>query len=30
MLLSYGKNEQDDLTEEQLKTLRTLVRQEFG
>jgi len=30
LLLAYAKNEQDDLTEEQLKTLRALVRQEFG
>jgi len=30
MLLAYAKNVQDDLTEEQLKTLRTLIRQEFG
>ena len=30
MLLAYAKNEQDDLTEDQLKTLRALVRQEFG
>jgi len=30
MLLAYAKNAQQDLTEEQLKTLRTLVRQEFG
>ena len=30
MLLAYAKSEQDDLSEEQLKTLRTLVRKEFG
>jgi hypothetical protein len=30
MLLAYAKNLQDDLTEEQLKTLRALIRQEFG
>jgi mRNA-degrading endonuclease RelE of RelBE toxin-antitoxin system len=30
MLLAYAKSEQDDLSEEQLKALRTLVRQEFG
>jgi len=30
LLLAYAKNEQDDLAEEQLKALRTLVRQEFG
>jgi hypothetical protein len=30
MLLAYAKNAQEDLTEEQLKTLRTLIRQEFG
>jgi len=30
MLLAYVKNEQEDLTEEQLKTLRILVKQEFG
>jgi hypothetical protein len=30
MLLAYAKNVQDDLTEEQLKTLRALIRQEFG
>ncbi len=30
LLLAYAKNEQDDLTEEQSKTLRALVRQEFG
>jgi mRNA-degrading endonuclease RelE of RelBE toxin-antitoxin system len=30
MPLAYAKSEQDDLSEEQLKTLRTLVRQEFG
>jgi hypothetical protein len=30
MLLAYAKNVQDDLTQDQLKTLRELVRQEFG
>jgi hypothetical protein len=30
MLLAYAKNEQEDLTEEQLKKLRILVQQEFG
>jgi hypothetical protein len=30
MLLAYAKNAQEDLTEDQLKTLRTLVRKEFG
>lgn len=30
MLLAYAKNEQDDLTAEQLKVLRMLVQQEFG
>lgn len=30
MLLAYAKNVQDDLTEDQLKALRTLIRQEFG
>jgi hypothetical protein len=30
MLLAYAKNEQDDLTNEQLRTLRALVQQEFG
>lgn len=29
MLLAYAKNAQDDLSEDQLKTLRALVRQEF-
>ncbi len=29
MLLVYAKNERDDLSGEQLKMLRTLVRQEF-
>lgn len=29
MLLAYAKNEQDDLTPEQLKALRALVKQEF-
>ena len=30
LLLAYAKNQQDDLSEEQLKALRTLVRQELG
>jgi len=30
MLLVYAKNEQDDLTAEQLKELRLLVREELG
>ena len=30
MLLAYGKNEQADLTPQQLKVLKTLVEQEFG
>ena len=30
MLLAYAKNAQDDLSEDQLKTLRALVRQELG
>lgn len=29
MLLAYAKNEHDDLTPEQLKALRALVKQEF-
>lgn len=29
MLLVYGKNEQDDLTPEQLRILRALVEKEF-
>lgn len=29
MLLIYGKNEQDDLTHEQLRMLRSLVEEEF-
>ena len=29
MLLIYGKNEQDDLTPEQLRTLKSLVEKEF-
>jgi hypothetical protein len=29
MLLAYAKNVQEDLTEEQLRILRALVRQEF-
>jgi hypothetical protein len=29
MLLVYGKNEQDDLTHEQLRVLRSLVEKEF-
>ena len=30
MLLAYAKNAQENLTEEQLKALRSLIRQEFG
>lgn len=30
MLLAYAKNAQDDLTEQQLRMLRALVKQEFG
>src|SRR3990172_4798969 len=30
MLLAYPKNERDDLTVDQVKTLRRLVREEFG
>ena len=30
LLLAYAKNQQDDLSEEQLKALRTLVQQELG
>jgi hypothetical protein len=30
MLLAYAKNVQEDLTEQQLHTLRALVKQEFG
>jgi mRNA-degrading endonuclease RelE of RelBE toxin-antitoxin system len=29
MLLVYGKNEQDDLTPEQLRVLKRLVEEEF-
>ncbi len=29
MLLVYGKNEQDDLTPEQLRVLKSLVEEEF-
>lgn len=29
MLLVYGKNEQDDLTPEQLRTLKSVVEKEF-
>jgi hypothetical protein len=29
MLLIYGKNEQDDLTSEQLRLLKRLVDEEF-
>jgi mRNA-degrading endonuclease RelE of RelBE toxin-antitoxin system len=29
MLLIYGKNEQDDLTSEQLRLLKRLVNEEF-
>lgn len=30
MLLAYPKNEQEDLTAQQLRVLRRLVREEFG
>lgn len=30
MLLAYAKNEQDNLTREQLAVLKKLVKQEFG
>jgi len=30
MLLAYGKSEQENLTTQQLKVLKTLVEQEFG
>ena len=30
MLLAYAKNAQEDLSEQQLRTLRALVKQEFG
>ncbi len=30
MLLAYPKNEQEDLTAEQLRVLRRLVQEEFG
>jgi hypothetical protein len=30
MLLAYAKNVQEDLTEEQLRVMRALVKQEFG
>jgi hypothetical protein len=30
MLLAYAKNVQEDLTEEQLRMMRDLVKQEFG
>ncbi len=30
MLLAYPKNEQEDLTTQQLRVLRRLVREEFG
>jgi hypothetical protein len=30
MLYVYAKNEQEDLTAQQLRVLRTLVREEFG
>ena len=30
MLLAYAKNVQDNLTSEQMKTLRQLVKEEFG
>jgi hypothetical protein len=29
MLLVYGKNEQDDLTPEQLRALKSVVEKEF-
>jgi len=29
MLLIYGKNEQDDLTADQLKVLRGIVEEEY-
>ena len=29
MLLAYAKNEQEELTQDQLKTLKQLVKQEF-
>jgi len=30
LLLAYAKNAQEDLSEQQLRTLRALVKQEFG
>ena len=30
MLLMYGKNEQDDLTQEQLRILKRLIEEEFA
>jgi hypothetical protein len=30
MLLAYGKSDQENLTPQQLKILKTLVEQEFG
>jgi len=30
MLLAYAKNEQEDLTKDQLKVLKALVEEEFG
>jgi mRNA-degrading endonuclease RelE of RelBE toxin-antitoxin system len=30
MLLLYGKNEQDDLTPEQLRILKRLIEEEFA
>lgn len=30
MLLAYAKNVQEDLTEDQLRVMRELVKQEFG
>ncbi len=30
MLVAYAKNVQEDLTEDQLRVMRTLVKQEFG
>jgi hypothetical protein len=29
-LVAYAKNVQDDLTEDQLRVMRALVKQEFG
>ena len=30
MLVAYAKNVQDDLTDDQLRVMRALVKQEFG